>query len=78
MWKRPKRTTDTMTGAPFVWNDTVRVGGLLVPCRYTPNAATFLHPTRVPLELLQQLNPYVPVDYLRAVTQAARERTERC
>jgi hypothetical protein len=62
-WTKPKRTIDLETGAPFIWNDTVEVAGYIVPARYTPTAATFLHPSRVPLDLLRELNPdhpYIP------------------
>lgn len=54
-------TTDTLTGKPFRWNDTVQVntatGPVIVPARYTTRTAEHLHPDRVTPRLLRELNP---------------------
>ena len=55
-----RTTTDTLTGKPFRWNDTVRVksdGHLIrVPARCTARSSTHLHPDRVLPKLLLELN----------------------
>lgn len=54
--ERPKRTVDLKTGAPFIWNATVRVDGVLTVACITPTRAFYLHPSRVPADLLRTLN----------------------
>jgi hypothetical protein len=58
-------TRDTHTGKRFRWNITATwpsVGNLCGPARCTSRTATELHPTRVPLALLTELNPGVDVE----------------
>ena len=51
-----KTTTDTFTGKPFRWNCTTEVHGVTTPAYETTRAATYLHPDRVPADLLNKLN----------------------
>lgn len=51
-----RTTTDTYTGKPFRWNETVRYDGYVVPCKSTKNDSVWLHPSRVPDDLLAELN----------------------
>lgn len=55
-----KTTVDMHTGTPFRYNTTVVYQGKVVPCRVTRCSATHLHPSRVPAELLAELNPHIP------------------
>jgi hypothetical protein len=60
---RMRTTTDTYTDKPFRWNETVvivneeRGTRIVTPSRETTRTSTWLHPTRVPFALLQELNP---------------------
>ena len=51
-----KTVIDTFTGRQCSWNSTVRYCGFVVPALHTANDAWHLHPSRVPLDLLRQLN----------------------
>jgi len=63
--KRARVTYDALTGRQFYWNGTCRVRTRdghtwVVPQLMTPKRAEYLHPNRVPPELLAELNPNPP------------------
>ena len=51
-----KRTIDTYTGKEFRWNTVASYCGKWVPARITSRTFRFLHPDRVPVQLLTDLN----------------------
>lgn len=55
-----KATTDTLTGKAFRWNGTCTLktsrGDFVVPQRCTSRTSEYLHPSRVPANLLATLN----------------------
>lgn len=51
-----RTTQDILTGQKFRWNETLTVGGVVVPARITSRSSTYLHPSRVPPTLLAELN----------------------
>jgi hypothetical protein len=52
-----KTTRDLHTGRPFHWNTTALYYGYKVPAQCTQRDFCTLHPSRVPLQSLRQLNP---------------------
>jgi hypothetical protein len=73
-----KTTTDTYTGKRFRWNETVRETrtGLLTPSRCTSRDSTWLHPGRVPVALLRELNPGTDVEAALEKNVAGRVKCE--
>lgn len=56
---KQRTTTDTYTGEPFRWNDVVLVGSVRTVAKSSRRAGVemWLDPSRVPAELLRELNP---------------------
>lgn len=55
-------TIDTYTGERFAWNTTTLArtddgDRMHVPARITDDGLTWLHPNRVPIALMMELNP---------------------
>ena len=50
-------TTDTYSGKPFRWNETIVMYGIVTVSRVMKTKTVDLHPSRVPVRLLNELNP---------------------